>query len=153
MSKTHRFNTTVSLGVKSFPPGADVPLGGKNGLSPEEVSKLENEFGVWKGGENSARPDGQAALLNAALEKEAEVLAHRVEEQQKKLVETAGERDALASEKTALAARVEELERLHREASAERDAFAEDNQLLADRVKELEAAAAGEGGGGNGEKA
>ncbi|MDV6226293.1 hypothetical protein R2G56_08345 [Nitratireductor aquimarinus] len=78
MSKTHRFNTTVSLGAKTFPPGADVPLGGKNGLSAEEVAKLEKEFGVWKGGENAARPDGEAATAIAALEKEARALSDRV---------------------------------------------------------------------------
>lgn len=151
MSKTHRFNTTVSLGAKTFPPGADVPLGGKNGLSAEEVAKLEKEFGVWKGGENAAKPEGQAALVNAALEKEAEVLAARLEEQTKKLTEAAVERDALANEKQALTARVRELEQLHSEVSAERDAFAEDNQLLADRLKELEAPAVN--GGENGKEA
>ncbi|MGI3128202.1 hypothetical protein [Nitratireductor sp. PBL-C9] len=122
MSKSHRFNTTVSLGAKTFPPGADVPLGGKNGLSSEEVAKLEKEFGVWKGSENAARPDGEAATAIAALEKEAKALSDRVAELEQKLAEV----------------------------SAERDTLAEDNQLLAERLKELEAPAAD--GGENGKE-
>lgn len=123
MSKTHRFNTTVSLGTKAFPPGADVPLGGKNGLSAEEVAKLEKEFGVWKGGENAARPDGESATAIAALEKEAKALSDRVAELEQKLAEVSAERDTLAA----------------------------DNELLADRLKELEAPAAN--GGENGQEA
>ncbi|WP_299937445.1 hypothetical protein [uncultured Nitratireductor sp.] len=122
MSKTHRFNTTVSLGAKTFPPGADVPLGGKNGLSAEEVAKLEKEFGVWKAGENAARPDGEAAATIAAMEKEAKALSDRVAELEQKLAEVSEERDTLA----------------------------EDNQLLADRLKELEAPAVN--GGENGKE-
>lgn len=122
MSKTHRFNTTVSLGAKTFPPGADVPLGGKNGLSAEEVAKLEKEFGVWKGGENAAKPDGEGAATIAALEKEAKALSDRFAELEQKLAEV----------------------------SAERDTLAEDNQLLAERLKELEAPAAD--GGENGKE-
>ncbi|WP_113154778.1 hypothetical protein [Nitratireductor sp. OM-1] len=122
MSKTHRFNTTVSLGAKTFPPGADVPLGGKNGLSAEEVAKLEKEFGVWKGGGNAAKPDGEAATAIAALEKETKALSDRVAELEQKLAEVSEERDTLA----------------------------EDNQLLADRLKELEAPAAD--GGENGKE-
>ncbi len=123
MSKSHRFNTTVSLGAKTFPPGADVPLGGKNGLSAEEVAKLEKEFGVWKGGENAARPHGEAPPAIAALEKETKALSDRVAELEQRLAEVSEERDTLA----------------------------EDNQLLADRLKELEAPAVS--GGENGKEA
>lgn len=88
MANTKRFNVTVKLGGKSYPPGEDVPIGGKAGLSKEEAEGLEDRFGPWKGrslsdAEKIAHLTKDNQALQAQLrqaEKDNEILAARVTE-------------------------------------------------------------------------
>lgn len=133
MSKTHRFNTTITLGSRSYPPGSEVPLGGKGGLSSEEAAKFEREFGPWTGkGKEPGRGGDQAgsADARAAFDKELQAVTA-----------------AFENEVTSLKDRVAELEEQLKLTASERDTLAGDNQILSERIEELEAASEKSNGG------
>lgn len=143
MSKTHRFNATINLGGKSYPPGSDVPVGGKNGLEGDEIGRLEREFGKWQG--KSLSQEEQLARLTAE-NRDLEASLRRAE----KIIEQV---EVLSAEKSKLQASLRQAEKVGEQVevlSAEkRDLQASvlqlenDNQVLAARVSELENGAGG----------
>lgn len=49
--KTHQFKVTVVAGNKPYAPGEHVPVGGKSGISSDEIKSIEAVHGKWAGGE------------------------------------------------------------------------------------------------------
>ncbi|SOC47086.1 hypothetical protein SAMN05892877_1272 [Rhizobium subbaraonis] len=119
-TKTEKFNVTVKCGNKTYAPGKPVPLGGKYGLSDEEVSSLRANFGDWTGGpESGAQSQStEVANLQATL-------------------------DTIRDERDMLLDRASEAEQDLHKVTKERDQLLDDNKVLADRVATLEAAAKG----------
>ncbi|MBC7280032.1 hypothetical protein [Hoeflea sp.] len=68
MSKTHKFRITVTTGGGRFAPGEPVPVGGKTGISPEEIASIENVHGKWSDDGTTGLPASAArtAELEAA---------------------------------------------------------------------------------------
>lgn len=118
MSKTEKFNVTVKCGGKTYAPGKPVPVGGKAGLSDEDIASLRANFGDWTGGPESGTQtqSNEVANLQATL-------------------------DAIRDERDMLLERASEAEQDLHKVTKERDQLTEDNKVLADRVAELEAAA------------
>lgn len=116
-TKTEKFNVTVKCGNKTYAPGKPVPLGGKTGLSDEEVISLRANFGDWTGGPESGAQTqfSEIANLQATL-------------------------DTIRDERDMLLDRASEAEQDLHKVSAERDQLIDDNKVLADRVAALEAA-------------
>ena len=52
--KTHQFRITVTTGKKSYAPGDAVPVGGKDGISADEIASIEEVHGKWSGGDATA---------------------------------------------------------------------------------------------------
>lgn len=67
--KTHQFKVTVVAGNKPYAPGAPVPVGGKNGISPEEIESVEAVHGKWD--ETIGSASGKADVAGSAALKEA----------------------------------------------------------------------------------
>ncbi len=118
MSKTEKFNVAVKCGGKTYAPGKPVPVGGKVGLSDEDIASLRANFGDWTGGPEigTQTQSNEVANLQATL-------------------------DAIRDERDMLLERASEAEQDLHKVTKERDQLAEDNKVLADRVAELEAAA------------
>ncbi|EKF17068.1 hypothetical protein [Nitratireductor pacificus] len=136
MSKTQRFKTSIVLGAHCYAPGADVPIGGKTGLTREEAERIEKEFGAWSGRENEG-PGGQSTDARVAFEKELKSVS-----------------EGFAKEERALKDQIATLEATLAATKADCETLAADNQVLADRVTELEAEAANTSDGeDDGEKA
>ena len=127
MSKTAKFNTTVVLGSSSYPPGASVPIGGKNGLSESEAKTFDEVFGPWEPKEGEAAADSDLAARLAELEAERGPLRAAL-----KAAES--ERDRLRAE---LKARPT-AEQLADE-KARREQAEEDNGVLAGQIETLNA--------------
>jgi hypothetical protein len=67
--KTHQFKITITTGKKSYEPGEAVPVGGKDGVSADEIKAIEGIHGVWAGGDTvklAAADPGIAAALASA---------------------------------------------------------------------------------------
>lgn len=129
MSKTHKFRISVTTGAGRFAPGAPVPVGGKTGISPEEIETIEAVHGKWDETIGSALEKADAAE-SAAL-KAAE---KRAADAEKDLGE-ARERIAALEAVIAAQAKVDE-------ASAALSEATEDDKALA-ALEDAEAALAG----------
>lgn len=110
MANTHRFNVKVKLGGKPYPPGSDVPIGGKNGLPKEEIERIEARFGKWAGRtlgeqEQIAALAEEKRVLQVALDKAAGTDVQAENDRLKKVIEQ------LEGDNQVLAARVAELEK------------------------------------------
>jgi hypothetical protein len=75
MSKTHKFRITVTTGAKRYAPGDPVPVGGKSGISEDEIASIERVHGKWTGDDTPGLPASAArsAELDAARENLAAV--------------------------------------------------------------------------------
>lgn len=82
MSKTHQFRITVATAKKTFKPGELVPVGGKEGVSPEEIKSIEATHGVWAGGDaprgderDTGKDKALAAVTGQLAERDKELAA------------------------------------------------------------------------------
>lgn len=136
-TKTEKFNVTVNCGNKTYAPGKPVPLGGKTGLSDEEVASLRANFGDWTGGPESGAQNqsNEVANLQATLDTirdERDMLLERASEAEKELFEV--QKELNKGSDATLVSRIDAV-------TKERDQLIDDNKVLADRVAALEAAA------------
>jgi hypothetical protein len=118
--KTVKLNVQVKLAKKAYQPGEPVPVGGKDGLSDDDVSRLTESFGLYTG--------------DAVIGTPAETADADLAERDRRIA-------VLEAEK---AEALEELKTARDEAEALKGQLAEaeaDTGVLAARVKELEAAA------------
>ena len=76
--KTHQFRITVTTGKKSYAPGEDVPIGGKDGISADEVASIEEVHGRWEGGAAPAPVAGVDAAAIKASEAARQAAEDRV---------------------------------------------------------------------------
>lgn len=103
MSKNQSFNCAIRLGGKDYPAGQPVPVGGRNGLPDDEVKRLAENFGLWKGAPApAAGADASAEVVRLqAANAELSGQIHKVR----------SELDQALKDNEVLAARVEELEK------------------------------------------
>ncbi|MGJ8570432.1 MAG: hypothetical protein ACSHXI_07015 [Hoeflea sp.] len=64
--KTHQFRIKVTTGKKSYLPGEDVPVGGKDGITAGEIASIEEIHGKWAGGAATPAASADAAALKAS---------------------------------------------------------------------------------------
>ena len=94
--KTHQFRITVTTGKKSYAPGEHVPLGGKEGISAEEVDSIEAIHGVWAGGD-APKVTGETDAQSEAREKQIAEADAKIAEADKKLAALQAVIDAQAA--------------------------------------------------------
>lgn len=73
MSKTHKFRITVTTGAGKYAPGDPVPVGGKTGVSVDEIKSIEEVHGKWTGEGGPGIPASAAG--NAELDTTRDHLA------------------------------------------------------------------------------
>lgn len=125
MSKTQSFNCAVRLGDKNYPAGEPVPVGGRNGLPDDEVKRLAENFGLWRGAPAPAAGADASAEIAKLQAAKAELSGHL--DAAKKELEQASAANAELSGKLDVA-------------NKELDQALKDNEVLAARVGELEKA-------------
>lgn len=131
-TKTEKFNVTVKCGGKTYAPGRPVPVGGKAGLSDEDIANLRANFGDWTGGPES----GTQAQSNEVTNLQATI--DTIRDERDMLLDRAAEAEkALFAAEAGLRERGDALGAV----TKERDQLIDDNKVLADRVAALEAAA------------
>ena len=118
--KTVKLNVQVKLAKKTYQPGEPVPVGGKDGLSDDDVSRLTESFGLYAGDAVIGTPSETSDADIADRDRRIAVLEAEKSEALEELKTARGETEAL------------------KEQLAEAEA---DTGVLAARVKELEAAA------------
>lgn len=126
MANTHRFNVKVKLGGKAYPPGSDVPIGGKHGLPKEEIARVEKRFGKWTG--RTLSDQEQIAAL-ATEKRDLETALSRVDPAAAESARAAA--DTLKADLAKANEEIAGLKKALEEAES-------DNQVLAARVAELE---------------
>ena len=137
MSKTEKFNVTVKCGGKIYAPGKPVPVGGKAGLTDDDITNLRANFGDWTGGPESGAQTQSAEVANLqatidTIRDERDMLLERASEAEKELY--AAQTELRKGSDAALVSSIEAV-------TKERDQLIDDNKVLADRVAALEAAA------------
>jgi len=118
-TRTERFNATVKVGKKSYPPGTPVPIG-KDGITAEEAANFRHNFGDYTGGPVIEGSAG-AALADA----EISALSSRIE--------------TLEAEKRELEEKLAEKTDLYDKLVIDHTKLGEDNLALVKRVETLDA--------------
>ncbi len=121
--RTERFNATVKLGGKTYLPGRPVPVGGKDGMSAEEVENIRHNFGDYLTGTALTSDTGPTST-------EAD---HSVRDLRIKTLE---------AEKHELEARLAAKTELYDKLVIDHSKLGEDNLVLVERVQQLEEEAA-----------
>lgn len=139
--RTEKFNVAVKIGGVLQPAGTPIPIGGKDGMTEEEVGRLRENFGTWRGSpEANAPEDGDEALSAtiASLEGERDRLSGEVDRLKAENERLAND---LAKAKIAPSGRTPgDLEAERKKVATledENKGLVEDNKTLSDEVKRL----------------
>ena len=96
--KTHRFNTNLQVGKKTYPRGQAVPIGNGDDKVPEaDIKRIESTFGVYRGeGETPAAPAESNGVELAVAKKRVAELEGDLKAAQDQITELEGSNKELA---------------------------------------------------------
>lgn len=141
--RTEKFNVAVKIGGVLQPAGTPIPIGGKDGMDEDEVKRLRDNFGTWRGGPEANGPEAGDDALSAtiaSLESERDQLSGEVDRLKAENERLAND---LAKAKLAPAGRgsadVDGVKKALAAAETENKTLSEDNATLSAEVTRLTA--------------